>query len=70
MYNASHEAVVNSLPYNVVLVEFDGLDDLRLVSNVVDAAPNELAIGREVVVTWEEGPKKQLLARFKLRKEK
>ena len=26
--------------------------------------------GREVVVTWEEGPKKQLLARFKLRKEK
>jgi len=61
---------VNSLPYNVVLVEFDGLDDLRLVSNVVDAAPNELAIGREVVVTWEEGPQKQLLARFKLRKEK
>ena len=44
------------------------MDDLRLVSNVVDAKPDELAIGREVVVVWEMGPNKQLLPRFKLRK--
>ena len=70
VFSASHDAVINDLPYNVVLVEFDGMDDLRLVSNVVDAKPDELAIGREVVVVWEMGPNGQLLPRFKLRKTK
>ena len=70
VFSASHDAVINDLPYNVVLVEFDGMDDLRLVSNVVDAKPDELAIGREVVVVWEMGPNYQLLPRFKLRKTK
>jgi len=66
VYNASHETVGPYLPYNVVLVEFEGMDNLRLVSNVIDAAPHELAIGREVVLAWEEGPEGQLLPRFKL----
>ena len=69
VYNASHEAIKDNLPYNIVLVEFEGLEDLRLVSNVVDAKPADLAIGRNVEVIWEEGPGGQLLPRFKLNRE-
>ena len=69
VYNASHEAIKDNLPYNIVLVEFEGLEDLRLVSNVVDAKPADLAIGRHVEVIWEEGPGGQLLPRFKLNRE-
>ena len=68
VHNASHETIGASLPYNVVLVEFDGLDSLRIVSNVIDAEPHELVIGQEVVLAWEEGPQGQLLPRFRLRR--
>ena len=69
VHNASHESIGAYLPYNVVLVEFDGLDNLRIVSNVIDAEPHELAIGQEVVLAWEEGPQGQPLPRFRLRRE-
>ena len=67
VHNASHENIGAYLPYNVVLVEFDGLDNLRIVSNVIDAEPHELVIGQEVVLAWEEGSQGQLLPRFRLR---
>ena len=62
----SHAAAKPVVPYNVVLVEFDGCDGVRLVSNVVDAAPEELAVGRRVEIAWDEGTGGQLLPRFRL----
>ena len=45
VHTAAHESVVGTLPYNVVLVEFPALPGVRLISNVIDANPGELAIG-------------------------
>ncbi len=46
-----HRAVERLVPYNVVLVELD--EGVRVVSTVVDAAPDALAIGRRVTAVFE-----------------
>jgi uncharacterized OB-fold protein len=53
-------------PYNVALIEFAERDGVRLVSNVVDAAPDELAVGREVALAWDQDGGGQWLPRFRL----
>jgi uncharacterized OB-fold protein len=52
------------VPYNVALVEFADAPGVRLVSNVVDAAPDELAIGAPVRVHWDETSDGATLPRF------
>src|SRR5262245_8586974 len=42
------------VPFNVTLVEFADAPGVRLVTNVVDAAPDELAIGAAVRLHWED----------------
>lgn len=64
-HTAAHESVKQSLPYNVVVVEFPQLPGVRLVSNVVDAAPGELRIGDPLQLHWEPGWEGQLLPRFR-----
>jgi uncharacterized OB-fold protein len=60
-----HEAVEDAVPYNVVLVEFRDCDDVRLITNVVDAAPEDLAIGLEVHLTWDAPGAAVSLPRFR-----
>lgn len=67
IHHAAHEAVSGAVPYNVVLVEFPQLDGVRLVSNLIDAAPEEIAIGMALSLIWEEGPGGQWLPRFRRR---
>jgi len=69
VYKASHKGIINSVPYNIVLVEFPKFSDVRLVSNVIDVEPNALAIGREVFLVWETGPAEQQIPRFKIKRE-
>ena len=48
-----------ALPYVIAVVDLDGLeaDHIRLVTNVVDADPAEVAIGQRAQVVWEDmGP--------------
>ena len=47
-------AFADRVPYAVVLVELEEDPSLRLVGNVLDAAPEEIAIGRSVEVDFEE----------------
>jgi len=61
----SHPSVEADLPYNIVLVEFPGLPGPRLVSNVVDVAPEELAIGLEVVPVFEPAGGGRTVVRFR-----
>lgn len=51
-----HPALKDAVPYNVVVVMLDGAGDVRLVSNLVDAAPDELAIGLRVTLAWDDTP--------------
>jgi uncharacterized OB-fold protein len=57
--------VADVLPYNVVLVEFPELPGVRLISNVVNASEQSLAIGDELELIWETGENDQLLPRFR-----
>ena len=65
VHTAAHDSVAGVLPYNVVLVEFPALAGVRLVSNVVNVKPGELAIGDALALEWEEGESGQWLPRFR-----
>lgn len=43
--------LVSRAPYVVALVDLD--EDVRLLTNVVNCAPGDVAIGQRVSVTWE-----------------
>ena len=53
VHTAAHDAVAGAVPYNVVVVEFPDLPGVRLISNVIDAAPGTLAIGDPLTLVWE-----------------
>lgn len=55
-HTAAHASVSGILPYNVVVVEFPQLPDVRFVSNVVNVQPGELAIGDRLRLHWEHNP--------------
>jgi uncharacterized OB-fold protein len=60
-----HPALEGHGPYNVSVVLLDDADDVRLVTNVVDVAPDELHIGMPVTVCFEEAGDGTLLPRFR-----
>ncbi len=49
----------------VALVCFPTLDNVRIVTNIVDAAPEELQIGVEVELAWEPIGAEMWVPRFK-----
>jgi uncharacterized OB-fold protein len=64
IHHAADDSVAEAVPYNVVVVEFPDLAGVRLVSNVIDAAPDQLRVGMALRLVWEEGPNGQWLPRF------
>ena len=65
VYVAAHESLKQSLPYNIAVVEFPQMPGVRLVSNVIDAAPGELLIGDPLTLVWEPGWDGRMLPRFR-----
>jgi uncharacterized OB-fold protein len=53
VWHAANPALRGSVPYNVVVVLLDGTDGVRLVSNLVDVAPEDLRVGLRVELVWE-----------------
>lgn len=53
--HAIHPGVADRVPYNVVVVQLDGItgDPVRVVSNVVDATEETLQVGRRVELECE-----------------
>jgi uncharacterized OB-fold protein len=58
-------ALADSVPYNVVVVEFDDAPGVRLISNLVGVALDALRIGMEVDVVWDEVEAGSVLPRFR-----
>lgn len=54
VHHASVPALAGSVPYNVIVVEFDDAPGARLISNLVGAANEAIRIGMEVEVVWDE----------------
>jgi uncharacterized OB-fold protein len=50
-------SLADRIPYVVIAVELDGADGARIVSNLIDIDPSDVAIGMRVDVVWEDmGP--------------
>jgi uncharacterized OB-fold protein len=64
----AHPAAAPVLPYNVVVVDFPSLPGVRLISNVIDARPEQLSVGLPLALVWDEGSNGQLLPRFRLQR--
>ena len=68
-YTIVHHAAVPSLatdiPYNVVVVALDGAPDARLISNLLDVPPEEIAVGMRVALAWDEVRDDLVLPRFR-----
>ncbi|MGH7820206.1 MAG: Zn-ribbon domain-containing OB-fold protein [Candidatus Binatia bacterium] len=55
----------HDVPYNVVVVEFDDAPGARLVSNVVGIAPEDVRVGMELDLVFEEPAPGVVLPRFR-----
>lgn len=67
VHHPAHPALKGHGPYNVSVVLLDDADDVRIVTNVVDVPPEELAIGLPLTVCFEDAGNGTLLPRFKRR---
>lgn len=68
-YTVVHHPAIPDLqgdvPYPVVVVEFDDAPGARLISNVLDVAPDEVEIGLELDLVWDEPSPGVVLPRFR-----
>ncbi len=58
----------DSVPYVPAVIELDGVDGLKLISNVVDAPLSEIEIGSAVSLRWHDREDGVSLPRFTLAK--
>lgn len=67
VHHAAHEAVRDVLPYNIAIVIYPSLDDVRIISNVVGTANEHVAIGRPVALVWEKAGNGMWIPRYRLK---
>ncbi len=67
VHHAASAALQQAVPYNIAIVAFPLLDGLRLVSNVIDAAPDELRIGMPLDLVWQHSDDARQLPLFRKR---
>ena len=65
VHHAATAALKQAVPYNVAIVAFPSLGHLRIVSNVIDAAPHELRIGMPLELAWQQAEKERQLPVFR-----
>lgn len=62
--HAVHRAVVDVVPYNVVVVELDDCGHVLVPGNVVDCAPDDVRVGMPVAVVFEQVTDEIAVPRF------
>jgi len=65
IHHANHPALRDAVPYNAAVVIFRSLQNVRLVTNIIDTAPEELRIGMALELVWEEPVAGRVLPRFR-----
>ena len=60
-----YRALKQTPPYNIAVIMMEGADDVRIVSNVIDAQPDEIQIGLPVELLWESTSDGGFLPRFR-----
>lgn len=68
-YTAVHQiffpTLADVVPFNVSVIELEGADGTRVISNVVGCPPGEVRAGLAVEVVWEELSGSLALPRFR-----
>lgn len=64
VHHASSPVLRGHVPYNIAIVAFPDLVDIRIVSNVLDAAPQDLRIGMPLQLVWQEQAPGRVLPLF------
>lgn len=66
-YTIVHRPIAagQELPYIVAVIALEDSGGLRMISNLVDADPNALAIGMPVEVVWEDMSAELAIPRFR-----
>ncbi|WP_340151337.1 Zn-ribbon domain-containing OB-fold protein [uncultured Sneathiella sp.] len=64
IHHPAHPAVRERVPYNVALVGFPTMGGVRIVSNVIDAEPDELQIGMKLKLIWGQAGNGQTIPLF------
>ncbi|MEJ6022675.1 Zn-ribbon domain-containing OB-fold protein [Ramlibacter sp. PS4R-6] len=64
VHHASTPALRGHVPYNIAIVAFPDLVDIRIVSNVLDVPPQELRIGMPLQLVWQEQAPGRVLPLF------
>ncbi len=64
-HHAAFAALRAHVPYTIVTVEFDDAPGVRLISNLLYAAPDDLHIGRALALVWDEPRPGVVLPRFR-----
>ena len=65
VHHPLHPAMKTVVPYNVAIIDFPECDHVRLISNVIDTAPEEMCIGMPVSLVWETAGNGLLVPRFR-----
>lgn len=68
VHRAFLPALEGHVPYTVIVVALDDVPEVRLVSNLVEAEPNEVRIGLPVEVIFEEVSAEATVPRFRPRR--
>jgi uncharacterized OB-fold protein len=62
--------LADRVPYNVAVIALRDYPQVRVTGNVIDASPDELAIGKAVTATWatvsNEGQEELRLLQWRL----
>jgi uncharacterized OB-fold protein len=64
VHHASTPALLGHVPYNIAIVSFPDLVDIRIVSNVLDVEPPDLRIGMPLKLVWQEQAPARVVALF------
>jgi uncharacterized OB-fold protein len=66
-YTIVHRPIAagQQLPFVIAVIALEGAGGVRMISNVVDAKPEDLAIGLPVELVWEDMSTELALPRFR-----
>jgi len=71
-YTLVHRPIAagQELPYVIAVVALEGAGGVRMISNLVDVSPEQLAIGLAVELVWEDMSTDLAIPRFRPTKER
>jgi uncharacterized OB-fold protein len=69
-YTIVHRPIAagQQLPYVIAVIALEGAGGVRMISNLVEASPDEVAVGMPVELAWEDMSAELAIPRFRPRR--